>query len=45
MFPFDPFNSLIVIRLCTETPTAGGRIFEKGDENLLELAHKVQSEI
>ncbi|PPQ80109.1 hypothetical protein CVT25_001477 [Psilocybe cyanescens] len=28
--------------LCTETPTAGGRIFEAGDERLLKLAHKNQ---
>lgn len=33
----------IVSRLCTETPTAGGRIFETGDENLLRLAHETQS--
>ncbi|KDR68939.1 hypothetical protein GALMADRAFT_28592, partial [Galerina marginata CBS 339.88] len=28
--------------LCTETPTAGGRVFEVGDEMLLELAHKTE---
>jgi hypothetical protein len=28
--------------LCTETPTAGGRIFETGDEKLLQFAHKYQ---
>ena len=32
--------SLTVIRLCTETPTAGGRIFETGDEMLLQFAHE-----
>ncbi|KAN0129083.1 hypothetical protein V8E53_013079 [Lactarius tabidus] len=26
--------------LCTETPTAGGRVFETGDERLLQFAHK-----
>ncbi|KAF5346881.1 hypothetical protein D9756_010595 [Leucocoprinus leucothites] len=26
--------------LCTETPTAGGRVFEVGDDKLLELAQK-----
>jgi hypothetical protein len=31
-----------VIRLCTETPTAGGRVFETGDEKLLQFAHKYQ---
>jgi hypothetical protein len=34
---------LTTIRLCTETPTAGGRIFETGDENLLRLAHDTGS--
>ncbi|KAH9076954.1 hypothetical protein EDB83DRAFT_2671669 [Lactarius deliciosus] len=28
--------------LCTETPTAGGRVFEKGDEELLQFAHEKQ---
>ncbi|KAF8257001.1 hypothetical protein EI94DRAFT_1709805 [Lactarius quietus] len=28
------------IWLCVETPTAGGRVFETGDEKLLELAHE-----
>ncbi|KAI9463259.1 hypothetical protein BJY52DRAFT_74397 [Lactarius psammicola] len=28
--------------LCTETPTAGGRIFETGDEKLLQFAYKNQ---
>ncbi|KAH9045199.1 hypothetical protein EDB85DRAFT_2270248 [Lactarius pseudohatsudake] len=28
--------------LCTETPTAGGRVFEKGDEELLQFAHQKQ---
>ncbi|KXN83934.1 hypothetical protein AN958_00798 [Leucoagaricus sp. SymC.cos] len=27
-------------RLCTETPTAGGRVLETGDEKLVQLAHK-----
>ncbi len=36
-------TSLIVIRLCVETPTAGGRVFEKGDEYLLKFAHEIQS--
>jgi len=26
--------------LCTETPTAGGRVFETGDEKLLQFAHE-----
>src|SRR6267142_1808590 len=34
---------LTVSRLCTDTPTAKGRIFETGDENLLRLAHETQS--
>jgi hypothetical protein len=34
---------LTVIRLCTETPRAGERIFEVGDENLLQLAYETQS--
>jgi len=28
--------------LCTETPTAGGRVFETGDEELLKFAQKIQ---
>ncbi|KAH9066175.1 hypothetical protein EDB87DRAFT_1732214 [Lactarius vividus] len=28
--------------LCVETPTAGGRVFEKGDEHLLKFAHEIQ---
>ncbi|KAH9058916.1 hypothetical protein EDB83DRAFT_1011096 [Lactarius deliciosus] len=28
--------------LCTETPTAGGRVFETGDEKLLQFAHRNQ---
>ncbi|KAH9022715.1 hypothetical protein EDB84DRAFT_1678396 [Lactarius hengduanensis] len=28
--------------LCTETPTAGGRVFDTGDEKLLQFAHKDQ---
>jgi len=30
------------IWLCTETPPAGGRVFEKGDELLVEFAAKIQ---
>ncbi|KAN0137617.1 hypothetical protein V8E53_004668 [Lactarius tabidus] len=30
------------IWLCTETPPAGGRVFEKGDELLVAFAHEVQ---
>ena len=33
---------LRVIRLCKETPSAGGRLFEMGDEELLRFAHKNQ---
>ena len=35
-------SCLIVIRLCVETPPAGGRVFEKGDEYLLRYAHEIQ---
>ena len=35
-------ESLTTIRLCTETPPAGGRVFEKGDELLVEFAAKIQ---
>jgi len=28
--------------LCTETPPAGGRVFEKGDELLVAFAHEIQ---
>ena len=38
-----PANFFAVIRLCTETPTAGGRVFEVGDEELLKLAHETGS--
>ena len=34
--------SLTIIRLCTETPTAGSRVFETGDEKLLQFAHENQ---
>ena len=37
---YPPIFFFSVIRLCTETPAAGGRIFETGDEQLLEFAHK-----
>jgi hypothetical protein len=30
----------LLFRLCIETPTAGGRVFERGDENLLQLVHE-----
>ena len=30
-------------RLCTETPTAGGRVFEAGDDKLVQLAHTKSS--
>ena len=33
---------LTIIRLCTETPPAGGRVFEKGDELLVAFAHEIQ---
>jgi hypothetical protein len=39
----SPSGKLIITRLCTETPTAGGRVFETGDEELLRLAHKTKS--
>ena len=32
-----------VIRLCVETPTAGGRVFETGDEALLKYVQKISS--
>ena len=32
-----------VIRLCVETPTAGGRVFETGDEELLKFVQKISS--
>ena len=32
-----------VIRLCVETPTAGGRVFETGDEALLKFVQKLPS--
>lgn len=44
LFLLEPTATpLIVIRLCVETPTAGGRVFEKGDEYLLKYAHEIQS--
>jgi hypothetical protein len=33
---------LTVFRLCMETPTAGGRVFEMGDEMLLKFANKIE---
>lgn len=38
-------ESLTAIRLCTETPPAGGRVFEKGDELLVEFAAKIQGNV
>ena len=32
-----------IIRLCVETPTAGGRVFETGDEELLKFVQKISS--
>jgi len=44
-----PYNLLVLqtknIRLCTVTPSAGGRVFERGDEDLLQLAHQKGSEL
>ena len=37
---WSTYASFTVIRLCTETPTAGGRIFETGDEKLLQFAYE-----
>jgi hypothetical protein len=34
---------LTVPRLCTDTPTAGGRVLETGDEKLLQLARQAKS--
>jgi hypothetical protein len=34
---------LTASRLCTETPVAGGRVFETGDEKLLQLAQQTES--
>ena len=36
-------SSSLEIRFCTQTPTVGGRIFEQGDEKLLQLAYEQQS--
>lgn len=35
-------DQLHAVWLCTETPTAGGRVFESGDEKFLQLAHRLQ---
>ena len=35
-------NPQTVIRFCVETPTAGGRLFETGDEEILKFAQKIQ---
>ena len=32
-----------VVRLCVETPIAGGRVFETGDEALLKFVQKLPS--
>jgi hypothetical protein len=39
----DSRAELTATRLCVETPRAGWRIFETGDERLLQLAQKIQS--
>ena len=40
---YSMFASLITtLRLCTETPPAGGRVFEKGDEMLVAFAHEIK---
>ncbi len=31
------------IRVCSQTPTAGGRVLEQGDEKVLQLAHEKKS--
>jgi hypothetical protein len=36
-------RELTATRLCTETPRAGGRVFETGDEILLQLARDTDS--
>ena len=36
-------TSETVVRLCVETPTAGGRVFETGDEALLKFVQKISS--
>ena len=41
-FWYSTNTSFIAIRLCTATPTARGRVYETGDEKLLQFAHKNQ---
>ncbi|KAI0246579.1 hypothetical protein BJV78DRAFT_1286286 [Lactifluus subvellereus] len=38
-------EQLHALWLCTETPTAGGRVFEAGDEKLLQFLHGFRSQI
>ena len=41
---FQAFSGALTLpRLCIETPRAGGRVLEEGDEKLLALAHELQS--
>ena len=40
--PRSFYPSFTVVRLCTETPTAGGRVLETGDEKLVQLVHDLQ---
>jgi len=37
-----PENRIHAIWLCTETPPAGGRVFEKGDEMLVAFAYEIK---
>ncbi len=39
LFPLSLSNA----RLCTQTPTAGARVFEEGDKKLLKLVHAAKS--
>ena len=41
-FRVHAVTSQTIIRLCVETPTAGGRLFETGDEELVKFAQKIQ---
>ena len=43
-FLYSTGMSLTSIRLCIDTPAARGRVFEKGDELLVELAHEIQAQ-
>ena len=42
LFRVHAATSQTIIRLCVETPTAGGRLFETGDEELVKFAQKIQ---